>query len=99
MVSIIFHIKEFHVIGNFWNSSLSELSEMEIIGNIFFDLDKASNINISRVAHLIGNYGIEGFENLNEIQKVKQFLSSKITPSFKRRKWFRFRLSRIWTII
>jgi len=99
VVSSMFHRKEFHVIGNFWNSSLSELSEMEIIGNIFFDLDKASNINISRVAHLIGNYGIEGFENLNEIQKVKQFLSSKITPSFKRRKWFRFRLSRIWTII
>jgi hypothetical protein len=99
VVKNLFNKNEFHVIGNFWNSSLSELSEMEIIGNIFFDLDKANIVDISRVAHLIGNYGIEGFENLNEIQKVKQFLSSKITPSFKRRKWFRFRLSRIWTII
>ncbi len=89
VVSSMFHRKEFHVIGNFWNSSLSELSEMEIIGNIFFDLDKANNVDISRVAHVIGNYGLESCENLNEIQKVKQFLSSKITPSFKRRKWFR----------
>ena len=94
----MFHRKEFHVIGNFWNSSLSELSEMEIIGNIFFDLDKENNIDISRVAHVIGNYGLESCENLNEIQKVKQFLSYKITPSFKRTKWFRFRLSRIWKL-
>jgi hypothetical protein len=98
VVSSMFHRKEFHVIGNFWDSSLSELSEMEIIGNIFFDLDKANNVDISRVAHVIGNYGLESCENLNEIQKVKQFLSSKITPSFKRRKWFRFRLSRIWKL-
>ena len=98
VVSSMFHRKEFHVIGNFWNSSLSELSEMEIIGNIFFDLDKENNIDISRVAHLIGNYGIESCKNLNEIQKVKQFLSYKITPSFKRTKWFRFRLSRIWKL-
>ena len=98
VVSSMFHRKEFHVIGNFWNSSLSELSEMEIIGNIFFDLDKENNIDISRLAHLIGNYGIESCKNLNEIQKVKQFLSYKITPSFMRTKWFRFRLSRIWKL-
>jgi hypothetical protein len=91
VVTNLFNKNEFHVIGNFWNSSLFEFSEMEIIGNIFYDLDKAKIVDISRVAYLIGNSGLEGCENLNEIQKVKQFLSSKITPSFKRRKWFRFR--------
>ena len=63
-----------------------------------YDYLKENNIDISRVAHLIGNYGIESCKNLNEIQKVKQFLSYKITPSFKRTKWFRFRLSRIWKL-
>lgn len=87
-VSTMFQRKDFGVFGNYWDSSLSQLSEMEIIGNIFFDLDRASSINISRASHEIGYKGIHNCENLNDIQKVKQFLSSKITPSFKRRKWF-----------
>lgn len=86
-VSTMFQRKDFHVFGNWWYSSLSELSEMEIIGNIFFDLDKASNINISTFARQIGNNGLHDCENLHDIQKVKKILSFKTTPSFKKRKW------------
>ena len=87
VVSTMFQRKDFHVFGNWWNSSLSELSEIEIIGNIFFDLDKANNINISTVAKQIGNNGLHECENLQDIQKVKKTLSFKKTPSFQKRKW------------
>lgn len=76
------------VFRNSWSSFLSELSEMEIIGNIFFDLDKKSNINILVLAQKISKEGFDDYEDLNDLQKVKQFLSSKVTPSFKKRKWF-----------
>jgi hypothetical protein len=89
VVSCVFNRKEFHVFGNWWSSSLSGLSKMEIVGNIFFDLDKNTNVNIVLASKNIGEYGFEDCRILNEVNEVRQFLLSKHTPSFKRKKWFK----------
>jgi hypothetical protein len=89
VVSTLFIKKEFHVLGNFWSSSLSELLEMEIFGNIFFDLDRNSKLDIISLSKRIGEYGFDDCKALFDINRVKNYLSSKVTPSFKRRNWFK----------
>jgi hypothetical protein len=88
VVTYLLNRKEFHVVGNWWSSSLSELSEIEIKGNIFFDLERNSSIDIYSRSKNIGQEGFRDSPNLCDIDKVSQYLSFKVTPSFKKRKWW-----------
>ena len=80
-------VADFLVWGNWWHASLSELQEMEVIGNIFFNLDKKSKIDIVNTARHIGEFGFNGCADLNQVHHVRTFLASKNTPGFVPKSW------------
>ena len=74
--------------GKWWRASLADLNDIELIGNIFFNLDKKSKVDINFASRSIGEYGFIGCSDLNNVQNVKSFLTSKKTPSFIYKNWF-----------
>lgn len=81
---------DYFAYGNYWESSLSNLTSIEVIGNVFFDLNHRETVNLFALVKSIAIDGIPNGPNMMDVSSVKKQLSCTITPSIKRKKWYSF---------
>ena len=77
------YYEDYNVAGVNCAAFLCHGTELEILGNIFFDLESNFTINIRLFATSIGQMGFQECRYLNDIDKLRAYLTTKETPSFK----------------
>lgn len=79
---------DYFAYGNYWDSSLANLTSIEVIGNVFFDLNHRETVDLFALVKSIAAYGIPNFPNMMDVRGVKKCMSDKITPGFRSKKWY-----------
>lgn len=90
VVSEHIYLEDYNVVCDNHGAFLCHGIEIEIIGNIFFDLDPNSKLDIRSIACSIGQWGFKKCPNLNDVASVQAHLKTIKTPSFKsKKKWWK----------